>query len=295
MLDYRLQTFLTLCETMNYTRAAEKLCVTQPAVTQHIRFLERYYGCRLFSYQGKALELTAKGKQLREGARSLSYNSERIRLLMLEQEPLTLRIGATKTIGEYLMAPVVENLLKEAENGNLSLLVDNTDELLQALDQGKLDFVLLEGFFDKQKYGYRPYRKEAFVGVCAAGHPLAQRTVSLKELFSQRLLIREPGSGTRAIFERYLQGENESLQSFATVTQISDFSVMKRLLERGMGIGFLYRLVVEKELKAGKLQLLKLEGPEMSGEFNFVYLKENLFMKDWEALIFRCFPGIDDI
>ena len=75
MLDFRLHTFLTLCETMNYTRAAERLCITQPAVSQHIHFLEAHYGCRLFTYQNKTLRLTPAGETLCGLAHSLAYNS----------------------------------------------------------------------------------------------------------------------------------------------------------------------------------------------------------------------------
>ena len=77
MLDTKLNTFLVLCETMNYTRAAERLCLTQPAVTHHIHYLEERFGCRLFSYQGKTLSLTAEGQRLLGLARSLAYNSRR--------------------------------------------------------------------------------------------------------------------------------------------------------------------------------------------------------------------------
>ena len=79
MLDPRLHTFLVLCETMNYTRAAERLCLTQPAVSHQIRSLEVYYGHRLFSYRGKALRLTPEGETLRDLARPLAYNSRKIR------------------------------------------------------------------------------------------------------------------------------------------------------------------------------------------------------------------------
>ena len=78
MLDPRWNTFLVLCETMNYTRAAERLCLTQPAVTHHIHYLEDHYGCRLFSYEGKVLRLTEAGVKLREYTRSLAYNSRKV-------------------------------------------------------------------------------------------------------------------------------------------------------------------------------------------------------------------------
>ena len=137
MLDPRWETFLVLCETMNYTRAAERLCLTQPAVTHHIHYLEDYYGCRLFSYEGKVLRLTEAGVLLRELTRSMAYNSRKIEAVMSASAPLCLRVGASKTIGDYLIAPRIERFLRSQPDASFSLLVDNTQVLLQALEAGE--------------------------------------------------------------------------------------------------------------------------------------------------------------
>lgn len=84
MLDPRWNTFLTVCETMNYTRAAQRLCLTQPAVTHHIQYLEEHYGCKLFRYEGKVLSLTPAGLRLRDLTRSMAYNSARIETAMAD-------------------------------------------------------------------------------------------------------------------------------------------------------------------------------------------------------------------
>lgn len=281
MLDQRLNTFLVLCETMNYTRAAERLCLTQPAVTHHIQFLEQHYGCRLFSYSGKTLRLTEAGERLRELARSMSYNSRKIEAMMTTPAPVTLRVGASKTIGEYVIAPKIEQFLREQPEAEFSLVVDNTQALLQALEEGKLDFVMVEGFFDSSRYDARLYRKEAFFGVCAPDHRLAGRTVPLEELAGERLILREPGSGTRAIFEAGLHSRNYTLNHFHGVVTISDFSTIKSLTADGLGVSFLYAPVVEKELKTGTLARFDLEALSMCGAFYFVCLKDNLFAEHW--------------
>ena len=121
MLDPRWNTFLVLCETMNYTRAAERLCLTQPAVTHHIHYLEDHYGCRLFSYEGKVLRLTEAGVKLREYTRSLTYNSRKVEESMMAPKPLSLRIGASKTIGEFVVAPKVERFLRDYPEASFSL------------------------------------------------------------------------------------------------------------------------------------------------------------------------------
>lgn len=281
MLDPRWNTFLVLCETMNYTRAAERLCLTQPAVTHHIHYLEDHYGCRLFSYEGKVLRLTEAGVKLREYTRSLAYNSRKVEESMMAPKPLSLRIGASKTIGEFVVAPKVERFLREYPEASFSLIVDNTQVLLRMLEAGKLDFVLVEGFFEGSRYETTLYRKEDFFGICPPGHRFAGRTISLTELESERILIREPGSGTRAIFEEALQRENRTLKSYPNVATISDFSTIKSLVADGLGVSFLYAPAVSKELACGKLARFDLAGLPMSGAFSFVCLKDNLFAADW--------------
>ena len=266
MLDYRLQTFLTLCETMHYTRAAERLCITQPAVTQHIHFLEQHYGCRLFVYQGKTLRLTEEGERLRRMAASLAYNSRKMDEAMNEPAPVRLCVGATKSIGEYVIAPLISQFVRQHPTTALSLAVDNTQVLLRALDQGELDFALVEGFFDKDKYGHRLLRQERFFGVCEPDHPFAGREVTFGELFSQTILVREQGSGTRAILEDVLHERNHTLDSFVRVLEISDFTVLKSLATQGIGVTFVYAPVAQAELDAGSLASFTLQGLDIRRE-----------------------------
>lgn len=281
MLDPRWNTFLVLCETMNYTRAAERLCLTQPAVTHHIHYLEQYYGCRLFSYEGKVLRLTGAGLRLREFTRSMSYNSQKIEEVMAAETPISLRVGTSRTIGEYVIAPKVERFLRAHPEADFSLLVDNTQVLLRALEEGQMDFVLVEGFFERSRYETQLFRREDFFGVCEPGHRLAGRSVPLDELHGERLILREVGSGTRAIFEDALHRLNDTLDSFESIVTISDFETIKSLVADGLGISFLYAPVAERELAQGKLARFELADAPMSGAFYFACLKDNLFSGVW--------------
>lgn len=280
MLDPRWHTFLTLCETMNYTRAAEKLCLTQPAVTHHIQYLEAHYGCKLFLYEGKVLHLTEAGRKLRDYTRSMAYNSARVEQAMAVPAPLSLHIGASRTIGEFVIAPLVERFLRTHPEASFSLQVDNTQILLHALEAGQLDFALVEGFFDRSLYDATLWRQEDFFGVCAPGHRLAGRTVPLEELAGERLLLREPGSGTRAVFEETLHRANRTLRGVSTVS-ISDFATLKALAADGLGVTFLYAPAAARELAAGTLARFDLAGLPMGGAFYFVCLKDNLFARSW--------------
>lgn len=281
MLDPRWNTFLAVCETMNYTKAAQRLCLTQPAVTHHIQYLEQHYGCRLFTYEGKVLRLTEAGLRLREFTRSMAYNEQKMEQTMAATAPISLRVGTSKTIGEYVIAPKVEQFLRAHPDASFSLLVDNTRELLRGLEAGRLDFVLVEGFFDRSRYDAQLWRRESFFGVCSPDHRLAGRLVTLDELEGERLILRESGSGTRAVFEEALRRQNRTLRGFSSVATISDFATIKSLVTDGLGISFLYAPVVQRELEQGTLARFDLADAPMQGAFYFVCLKNNLFAGTW--------------
>lgn len=277
MIDYRIKTFLTLCDTMNYTKTAEILCITQPAVTQHIKYLEEMYSGKLFSYKGKILSKTKKGIALERYARSMIHNSDNIKkeLAFLDKERV-LKIGTTKTISEFVLKDKIYNYLKKDDKRNISLVTGNTKELLKLLEQGKIDFAIIEGIFDKGKYGYKLFNKERFVGICSNDHPFAKKEIDINKIFSENLIVREKGSGTRNIFELFLQEKNYSLNNFKKVTEISEFNIIKKLVSKNLGISFVYSPVVENE---SSLSFFTLKNEEIVHEFNYVYLKDNLFLE----------------
>lgn len=199
-MDQRLETFLTVCATMNYRKAAEQLHLTQPAVTKQIQALEALYGVRLFTYDSRKLRKTAQGETLEIYAISQRYQDEELRRALKRQEKTSLRIGATKSIGDYILLPQIIRFLKEPDN-ELFFTVDNTAHLLAQLEGGELDFVVLEGIFDKSRYESFLLRNEPYIGICAKDHPFSGCEVPMDELFSERLILREPGSGTRKILE----------------------------------------------------------------------------------------------
>ena len=149
-MEQKLETFLTLCQTLHYGRAAERLHLSQPAVSKQIQSLEAYYGVRLFRYDGRKLSKTPQGELLERYAISLRYNDAEL-LRALHAAPKTrLRIGATKSIGDYILLPEICRFLRDPAH-ELDLLVDNTAHLLSMLDAGELDFAVLEGIFDKRQ------------------------------------------------------------------------------------------------------------------------------------------------
>ena len=132
-------------------------------------------------------------------------------------------------------------------------------------------FVVLEGLFDKRRYDHFLLRREPYIGVCAAPHPFAGRTVTLEELFHERLILREPGSGTRNILERELARVGYSVEAFRGRICISSFKIIRELVADGYGVSFLYEAVVRDEAQFGHFRCEPLTGEH---ELNVVYLKD---------------------
>ena len=268
MIDTRIETFLTLCREMNYRKTAELLNMTQPAVTQHIKYLEKFYGCRLFLYDGKSLHMTEEAQILKQYSENIVYQEKQLKGRLTRQEGCRLAIGATKTIGEYVIAGHISEYLRVPSN-HISVNVDNTERLLSALSRGELDFALIEGVFDRTRYRSRLYKQEAFVGLCGKNHPFAEKTVAPGLLWKENLLLREEGSGTRNILAGLLLANNYAFAEFERITTMNSFGLMTRLLEKCSGITFSYRSVGENN---AALSEFKVAGWEITPEFHYVFL-----------------------
>lgn len=268
-MEQKLETFLTLCKTMHYGRAAEALNLSQPAVSKHIQALEAQYGVRLFDYQNRRLKKTAQGQLLEQYAISLRYNEQALCAALQAAPSRKLRIGATKSIGDYILFPEIYRYLQRSRN-ELTFLVDNTAHLLSLLEDGALDFVVLEGTFDRRRYDCFLLRSEPFVGICAKDHPFAGKDIPIPELFSQRLILREEGSGTRRILLDALAQQGWRADAFASVACVSSFKLICGLVAQNCGISFLYEAVA-----AHSAELARFTCPPLTQrhDLNVVYLK----------------------
>lgn len=267
MIDGRITTFLTLCREMNYRKTAEVLHMTQPAVTQHIQHLEKLYGCPLVDYDRRRLRLTQQGELVRKYAEDMVCQEQRLRRELAGASGVRLSVGATRTIGEYVIAPLVDAFLRRPGH-SITVEVDNTEHLLQRLRSGALDFALVEGSFDTRRFAARLYRPEPFVGVCGADHPFAGRTVEADALWQQELIVREEGSGTRQILEQLLQQHDRSLADFRRLTTVSSFGLMMQLLQRRGAVTFAYEAAGRGE----GLARFSVAGWETVRRFNYVFL-----------------------
>ena len=326
MLDFRVETFLTVCQTMNFTEAARLLHITQPAVSQHIHGLEKQFDAVFFQYEGKRLSFTAAGQLFYRTALAMRHDVDHLKqqLSQVDAAPV-LNFGATLTVGEYIMPPMLLRLLKTRPEVRLRMLVENTDVLLKLLNQGEIDFAIVEGYFPRQTYEGLPFRTERFLPVCAPGAFPAVPTVSaistvpsapadapvvpaaapavafssvpaaaplpLEALLSCRLLVREAGSGTREILERSLREHNLALSDFPKLTELGNLNVIKTLVMAGLGISFCYESVVREELADGRLQEIPVEGFPVTHDFTFLWQKDSVFSEYYRSVFETLCPG----
>ncbi len=271
MLDYRIYTFLKLCELMNYRKTAEALNMTQPAVTQHIQGLEELYKHKLFSYKGKTLSKTSEAIKLENHARSIVYNEKRFQEEIDSPRRKKVSIGATKTIGHYVVDDKFFTLLKN-EDIEFEFIIDNTRNLFDMLNSFQLNLLLVEGYFDKSNYDYQLIRDEELIGICAANHPFAGKEITIEEIFNEQVLLREKGSGTREVFENLLKERNYSIERIERKAVISSFGLMVKVVEEGIGISFVYEAAAKK---SKNVAVFRIKGNRVSHELNYVYLKNS--------------------
>ena len=261
MLDFRVDTFIELCRTRNYTKTAENLHMTQPAVSQHIKYLEEFYGCKLFNYNKKVLTITEQGEAL-------------YKYLLTIYLILMIFISYIPKIRSEISSKYPEI--------NISFIIRDTSELLEELKKGNIDFAFIEGFFEKTEYENYIFSKERFVGICAANNPIATEITKFDDIVKERIILRENGSGTRDIFEKILYDNNLSLNDFNKKYEIENINIIKELVKENKGISFIYERAVEKEILMRKLAVINLENFYEEREFNFVFLKNSIHEEEYK-------------
>ena len=287
MLDFRIKTFLTVCEYMNFTKAAEILCITQPGVSQHIKYLEKTYDTKFFEYEGKKIKLTKSGKMFYRAASTMKHDEEFLKE-KIQQEKLRithLKFGATLTIGEFILPPKVHNYLNKNDNFNITMIVGNTEELLYKLQHGEIDFALVEGYFVKSDYDYVVYSKENYICVAGKNYKFKKEPHVLEDLLKETLIVREKGSGTRDIFEKNLERQNLTLNDFNKVVEIGNINAIKHLVENNNGITSLYEIAVKDELERGTLKKIEIDDLQKNHDFYFIWRKNSAFENLYRELV----------
>lgn len=283
MLDTKIESFLCVCKHKSYTKASEELCLTQPAVTQHIQSLEKHYKCKMLEYKNKELKLTKSGELFYQYAVNLEGNENLIEkeLKELNEKTNKLKFAATLTIGEFTIAPILGEFIKKFNKYNMTMYVDNTEKVLQMLKMGKIDFAIVEGLFNKNDYETTLYKIANFILIAPIDHPLVhKKNIFLNDLKNETIIVREKGSGSREVLERGLFDKNYTLKNFKNIIEIGNVNVMKRMVQDNLGLSFMYEDAAKAEIKKGALAKIEICDFTIQREFNFIHLKNHITKKD---------------
>lgn len=268
MLDYRYNTFIVLVETKSYTKTAKQINFTQPAVTKHIQFIEKELKTSLVIYQNNQLTITSEGIYLYHQIKKIQSEINKIESFLIDE--ISLQIGTSKTIGEFIISDTLSEFNQQFVNPKVSVLVDNTSALLSLLTKRKIDFALISGPISISDFDCEVFLEDNILLVCSNQHPLANRTVSINKLSTERFLIRESGSG---IMEAVLNKFNEHKMDYQDLSNkqvVGNINVIKDMVYKNEGISFIYQSSVKKELENKKLSTITIKGFNQKQPFYIV-------------------------
>ncbi|MFA6961194.1 MAG: LysR family transcriptional regulator [Opitutaceae bacterium] len=263
MIDYRLHVFRVVAEQLNFTRAAGRLHISQPAVTQHIKHLESHYGQPLFVRAPGGITLTAAGHALLEHAVRVEVLSDGIAQRLREGLPLVagpLKLAASTTIAQYLLPDRLGRFRQAHPQVELSLRMGNTEEVAGALLAGRIDLGLIEGPSGRSELKTERFAEDEIVPVVAPDHPLAKKKrVTAADLAATPCVLRETGSGTRQVVERAFKRAGINPGKLNVIMEIDSSETIKGLIETGVGVAYLSRLALRHELARGCLAELNVK------------------------------------
>lgn len=274
MVDQKIYTLLAVEECRNFTKAASRLSITQPAVSQHIRALEQELGVRIFDRINGKLLLSHQGEAVVNYAKKeVALYSNLLKKLSdnaAEMDHLT--VGITHTAESN---PIAETLAKYcAQRGSISIkmITDTVSNLCTMLKSYELDIAIIEGRIADPAIHHLLLDTDYLVLAVATDHPFAKKSmVTLEELKQERMILRLPDSGTRNLFQAHLESNNMSLDEFNVILEVDNMATIKDLIRRNLGVSVLARSVCLDELKKGKIAVLPVENLSMTREINVAY------------------------
>jgi len=289
MSDRRLKVFHTVARLLSFTKAAEALHMTQPAVTFQVRQLEEYFNTRLFDRTHNKVNLTPAGEKVSEFA-------ERIFDLYAEMEnsvrDLTgeisgaLTIGASTTIAEYMLPALLGEFKNRYPDINLRLKVSNSEGIVSMVEHNVIDLGVVESSVSNKNLIVEVCHDDQLVVVAAPDHELVKRggKVRAAEILKYPFVSREEGSGTRDVVMQYLVDQQVNPNEMNLCLELGSPEAIKGAVEAGMGITIISRSIIDKELKLNTLRHLQLD-PPLSRPFSFVRQRQKFRVTVMEELL----------
>lgn len=277
MIDIKLETFLKVTEEKNFTKAAEKLSLTQPAVSHHINMLEKELGTKLFSRGKGEIKLTSGGEILLRYAKRMQamYEKMMTELNDSEKHKTSLRIGITHTAENNIMAEVLAKYSNLNSGISITIITETIKNLYDMLGNYELDMAVTEGKSTNPEFSSLMLDTDYLVCVVSNNNPLAlQSMVTLSELKKERMIMRLPSSATRLLFEATLESLDDSIDNFNVILEVDNIATIKDLIRKDLGVSILAKSACMNEIKKGKLTALPIENLSMVRETNIVYNKD---------------------
>jgi LysR family transcriptional regulator, transcriptional activator of the cysJI operon len=267
--NFRLKVFRTVAQHLSFRKAAEHLFITQPAVTLQIKALEEDLGVRLFDRRGNQIFLTAQGTRLLRYAKRMESLVAKAEQDIAEGEGHLsgeLALGASTTIAQYVLPRLIGAFLLENPRVRLTLQSGNTEQIVQLLMDGAIALGLIEGPARHRDVQTEPFMEDEMVMIAPASSGMGRLTRG--HLRSTNLLMREQGSGSRRVIEMALGRAGIKTQNFARVMNLDSSEAIKSAVEAGLGVGFVSRWAIAKELELGILKIVEVPGMRVTRSFS---------------------------
>ncbi|QDP86101.1 LysR family transcriptional regulator [Chryseobacterium sp. SNU WT5] len=288
MFDYRLKVFYTVANRLSFTKAANELNISQPAVTKHIKEIENQLNTRLFNRNGTSIQLTESGHILMnyaEKIRNLSRDLEFDISQLNKQQKGKLKIGASTTIAQYILPEILAKFNSYYKDINIELVTHNSEDISTLLKNGQIDLGIVEGESKSSYFDYQKYKRDEIVLVCKENHPLVNKNFKIKDLYDIDLIIREQGSGTQEFIQNQLKKSGIELKKLQIIMQLGSSESIKNYLLHSEAMAFLSISTILPELKNNQLSVIDIKNFSIERDFNFITLKGeqseliHLFMK----------------
>nr|WP_206761373.1 LysR family transcriptional regulator [Bacillus paralicheniformis] len=267
-----MKTFVTLAEVKNFTKTAELLLMSQPSVSMHIKNLEKEFQTKLFERSPKYLKITPTGETLYDRAKQMITIYEQTRQDILDHHNSIkgeLKIGASFTIGEYILPSLLFDLQKEYPELELKAVIGNTEEIVQSVRLYKVDIGLIEGQTNEKELSVHAFMQDELFITASSNHPLAaKQDVTMADLQNQTWVTREVGSGTREYLNHVIRSNGLKVKSFLT---ISSNQGIKETLMTGIGLSLLSESVIERDVQHGNLSVIRLKNQTFTRTLSYIY------------------------
>lgn len=288
MADRRLQVFHTVARLLSFTKAAEALHMTQPAVTFQVRQLEEHFNTRLFDRTHNRISLT-------EAGRAVYAYADRIFELYSEMENAVreitgeisgaVTIGASTTIAEYMLPTLLGDFKERYPEVTIHLKVANSEGVVSMVESNAIDLGVVEAPVGNKNLVVETCKRDQLVAIVPPNHPLAaQERVSFPCLLAFPFICREEGSGTREVISEYLCHRPECNLALKVAMELGSPEAVKGAVEAGMGVSVVSRATIQKELRLGTLVAVNLD-PPLDRPFSFVHQKQKFRVRVVEELL----------